>query len=354
MTKAVGVAAVGLGRWANVLADAYTRSNKIKLVTCFSRTADKREAFASRYGCDHDSSLEAMLARADVEAVLITVPNDQHADVIERAARAGKHIYVEKPIAVSVADARRIERVVSDTGVKFLCGHSARRTGGLRKMKQMIDSGEIGEVSMVEAVFSNERGLELKPGNWRGDPARAPGGPLTQLGVHQIDNLQFLLGPVARVFNFGKPMYTQVENPTVNQTVLEFADGKQAYLGTNWACPGVFYINVYGTKANLFYELDFSWWSNSDITDAHSTLRKREFDRMSDDPDNRVLREVVVDFRHTDHLKDQIDEVADVIRGSGECEIGPDASLRNLAVVLAAVRSSQENRVVTIREIIGE
>ncbi|TGE39103.1 Gfo/Idh/MocA family oxidoreductase [Desulfosporosinus fructosivorans] len=352
MYNSVGVAAVGLGRWAYVLADAYTRSGKVKLVTCFSRTSDKRDKFAQRYDCGTDLSMEALLARDDVEMVIVTVPNDKHAEVIEQCARAGKHVYVEKPISVSVEDAKRIDKVIKETGVKFLCGHSSRRLGALRKIKEMIDTKEIGEVSTIEAVFSNERGLELKKGNWRGDPATAPGGPLTQLGVHQIDNLQFLLGPIARVFNFGKPMYTEVENITVNQTILEFENGKQAYLGTNWACPGVFSINVYGTKANLFYQLDFSWWSNSDVTDEHSTLIKREFASMSDDPDDRILRDVKVEFETIDHLRVEVEEVADVIRNGGETEIGAEASLRNLAVVLAAVKSVHEKRPVEISEII--
>lgn len=351
--KSVGVAAVGLGRWANVLADAYTRSEKIKLVSCFSRTAEKREKFAQRYNCQADGTIEDMLAREEVEMVIVTVPNDQHATVIEQCARAGKHIYVEKPISVSVEDAKRIDAVIKETGVKFLCGHSSRRLGALRKIKEMIETKEIGEVSVIEAVFSNERGLELKKGNWRGDPVKTPAGPLTQLGVHQIDNLQFLLGPVKRVFNFGKPMYTEVDNITVNTTVLEFEDGKQAYLGTNWACPGVFSINVYGTKANLFYELDFSWWSNSDVTDEHSTLIKREFASMSDDPDNRILRDVKVEFPVIDHLRVEVEEVADAIRNDGETEISAEASLMNLAVVLAAVQSANEGRVVGIKEIIG-
>lgn len=350
--KSVGVAAVGLGRWAYVLADAYTRSEKVKLVSCFSRTQEKREKFAQRYNCGFDTSMEAMLAREDVEMVIVTVPNDQHADVIEQCARAGKHIYVEKPISVTVEHAKRIDAVVKETGVKFLCGHSSRRLGGLRKIKEMIETKEIGEVSVIEAVFSNERGLELKKGNWRGDPVKAPAGPLTQLGVHQIDNLQFLLGPVKRVFNFGKPMYTEVENITVNTTVLDFENGAQAYLGTNWACPGVFSINVYGTKANLFYQLDFSWWSNSDVTDEHSTLIKREFASMSDDPDNRILRDVPVEFPVVDHLRVQLEEVADAIRYDGGTEISAEDSLMNLAVVLSAVKSASEDRVVEIKEII--
>ncbi|MDA8228014.1 MAG: Gfo/Idh/MocA family oxidoreductase [Desulfitobacterium hafniense] len=351
--KPVGIAAVGLGRWANVLADAYTRSEKVKLISCFSRTPEKREKFAERYNCEFDISLEAMLAREDIEMIIVTVPNDQHADVIEQCARAGKNVFVEKPISVSVEHAKRIDAVVEETGIKFLCGHSSRRLGALRKIKEMIDSKEIGEVSVIEAVFSNERGLELKKGNWRGDPVKTPAGPLTQLGIHQLDNLQFLLGPVKKVFNFGKPMYTEVDNITVNTTVLEFENGKQAYLGTNWACPGVFSINVYGTKANLFYQLDFSWWSNSDVTDEHSTLIKREFATMTDDPDNRMLRDVAVEFPVIDHLRVQVEEVADAIRNDGTTEISAEASLMNLAVVLAAVKSAQEDRVVAIQEIIG-
>src|SRR5690606_33935350 len=214
MFKPVGVAAVGLGRWANVLADAYTRSDKVSLVTCYTRSAEKRAAFAQRYGCDQEESLESLLKRDDVEMVIVTVPNRAHADVIEQAARAGKHVFVEKPIAVSLDHAQRIVNVVRETGIRFMCGHSGRRLGGVVKMKQMIDSGEIGDVSMVEAVFANERGLELQPGNWRGDPKEAPGGVLTQLGVHQIDNVQYLLGPIQRVFNFGKPIHTRIQNHT--------------------------------------------------------------------------------------------------------------------------------------------
>jgi predicted dehydrogenase len=291
--------------------------------------------------------------RDDVEGVVVTVPNDHHADVIERAARAGKHVFVEKPIAVMLDDARRIERVTDECGVVFACGHSARRLGGLREIKRMMDAGDIGGVSTVEAVFANERGLELEPGNWRGDPVKTPGGPLTQLGVHQIDNLQYLLGPVARVASFGRPMYTRVQNQTVNQTLLEFESGQLAYLGTNWACPGVFSLNVYGTQADLFYQLDFGWWSNSDVTDAHSTLTKREFASLSDDPDDRQLRDVTVAIPDHDHLRDEVDEFADAVRGRCAVEVGADAAIRNVAVVLAALKSSQEGRIVPIGEVLG-
>ncbi len=353
MAEPVGVAAVGLGRWAQVLAGAYTRSREVRLVTCYSRSADKRERFSQKFGCAAAATLDAVLADDRVAGVIVTVPNDQHADVIERCAQAGKHLYVEKPIAVKMEDARRIDRAVRQAGIAFLCGHSARRLGGLRKIKAMIEQGDLGGVSMAEVSFSNERGLELRETDWRGDPAKAPGGPLIQLGVHQIDNLQFLLGPVKRVFSFGKPMFTKVRNPTVTQTIMELENGTHAYLAANWACPGVFSVNVYGTRANLFYELDFSAWSNSDTTDGASRLLRVDFSRMSDDPDDRMLRKEEVAFAHTDHLRDEIEEFSRAIRGEAVPEVDTATATRNLAVVLAAVRSLEEGRPVDVAEILN-
>ncbi len=116
-------------------------------------------------------------------------------------------------------------------------------------------------------------------------------------------------------------MYTRVENDTVNVTVLEFESGPMAYLGTNWACPGVFSINVYGTTADLFYQLDFSWWSNSDVTDAHSSLTKRAFARATDDPDDFELRDAEVEIPGVDHLRDEVEEFARAVRGETAAEV---------------------------------
>ena len=339
MSNKLKAAAVGLGRWASILASQYTKSDKIDLVACYTRDREKRAKFAEKFGCDAEDRYEALLQRPDVEAVIVTAPNDVHADIIEQAARAGKHVCVEKPISNSLEDARRIIRVVDETGIKCAVLHSARRLGAIRKIKEIIDSGRIGDVSTIEVNFSNERGLELEPGNWRGDPAKTPGGPLIQLGIHQVDNLQYFLGKMARVFCFGKPMYTKVDNTTVAQALIEFESGRQAYLAANWACPGVFTINVYATKGNIYYNMDFSWWSNSDVTDEHSTLLVQEFAQMSDDPDNRILKTKSEDIPVVNHLLQQIEEFAEVVHEGREVEITPANATHNLAAILAAVQS---------------
>lgn len=220
-------------------------------------------------------------------------------------------------------------------------------------MKELIDSGAVGQVSTIEVNFSNERGLEIKPGNWRGNPAQAPGGPLTQLGVHQVDNIQYLLGRVKKVFCFGKPMYTEVENATVTQTICELESGQQAYIAANWACPGVFSVNVFGTKANLFYNLDFTWWSNSDVTDKHTTLQIQEFASMGDDPDDRELRTSNVEVPTCNHLMDEMEEFAVAVLEGGDIEIGVKEAAHNVAIVLAAVKSMNEGRIVQVSEIEG-
>lgn len=352
-TGRVGLAAVGLGRWGRVMAAAYRDSDVVELRTCFSRDPDRRARFAADFCCDADDSLASVLARTDVDGLVITVPNDQHAPVIEAAARAGKHVYVEKPLAVEIEDVRTIRRAVEASGVVFACGHSARRLSGLREIKRLLDSGEVGFPSLVEAVFANERGLDLKEGDWRGDPLQCPGGPLTQLGVHQIDNLNYLFGPPARVVGVGRRGPVPVKNTMVVAALLE-CDDVLAYLGADWLTPGAFTLDVYGSKARLRYELDFSWWSNSSETDAHSRLTKVAFSSKGDDPDARLLGVDDVPLPPRDHLREEVEEFGRAIRGEGKVEVGLDVATMNLAVVLAVAQAVAEGRAVEVGEVVQE
>lgn len=350
----VRLGAVGLGRWGRVLASAYRDSDVVELRSCFTRNPERRERFAEDFGCEAEDSLDALLARPDIEGVVATVPNDQHAPVIEAAARAGKHVYVEKPIAVDPDDVHRVRRAVESSGIVFSCGHSARRLSGLREIRRLIDAGEVGAPSLVEAVFSNERGLDLKEGDWRGDPLQCPGGPLTQLGVHQIDNMSYLFGTPKRVTGVGRQgPASAVKNVMAVGALLEF-DDVIGYLGVDWLTPGAFTIDLYGSKARLRYELDFSWWSNSADTDDHSRLTMVQITSDSNDPDGRVLGSHDVDLPKRDHLREEIEEFGRVIRGTGAVEVGLDTAVANVAVVLAVARSMEEGRSVEVAEVLQE
>ena len=268
----VRVAAVGLGRWAKVLADAIKRSDRLRLVNCFSRSEKSRDAFAQQYGCRTAKSYEELLADPEVEGLIITTPNDAHAEPIIKAAEKRKDVYVDKPLAHRLVDAIAIDRTCRNAGIILSVGHSARRLKGSRKIKQIIEQGGIGKLVMAECNFSNDRSLELTPEKWRWYRDRNPGGPLIQLAVHHTDTLHYLFGPAKSVTCMAKRLYTPAESEDVTMTIVEMESGQLCYVGSNWASQGTFFTYVYGMDANLYFTVDFNFWSTSDVVDRHSQL----------------------------------------------------------------------------------
>ena len=332
MSDPIRLASVGLGRWARVLGRGILRSDKVQLYSCFTRNEERRAAFQSDFGVPKSASTyEELLADPEVEGVVITTPNDTHRDVIQMALDAGKGVYTDKPIAQTLEDALVIKQAVDAADGVFAVGHSARRLSGNRVMKQWIDEGTLGGVTMVEANFSNERGLELTPDTWRWYLSKTPGGPLIQLGVHHADNLQYLLGPVAAVTAHQRKLFTDAEVPDATMAILEFESGALGYLGCGWASPGIYQIRLQGTKQNLMYDLDFTHWDESHEADQYSTLVSQAYGQQE---------RTVVDLPPTDMFREQLDEFGLAIRGETEVEVGAEDAIRALAIVHTAIESN--------------
>ena len=269
----IEVGIVGLGRWATVLARAAKKSDKIRIVASFSRSAEKRAAFARDMGVPAAPDIETLLANPRLKGVILTVPNEQHFPLAEQVARAGKHVYTEKPIANTLEDGLRIAALETAYGVSVTVGHSARLMAGIRIMREMIDAGELGRVAFMEANFSNERALELTPDTWRWYRDRAPGGPLSQLAIHQFDVLHYLGGEISEVSGMASklsPVGAEVDDQSM--TLMKFADGKIGYVGSCWTSPGIFAVRVFGSKGLMHYEIDFGTWDTPDQLHATSTL----------------------------------------------------------------------------------
>ena len=333
MSDQVRLASIGLGRWARVLAAGAQRGDVIELYSCFSRSEDRRRAFQDEFGIPKTAgTLDELLADEGVEGVIITTPNDTHRDLIVAALEAGKAVYTDKPVTHTLEDAAVVRRAVQGSDQPFAVGHSARRLAGSRMMKQWIEDGSLGDVSLAEANFSNERGLELSSDNWRWYADQSPGGAFIQLGVHHADTLQYLLGPVARVTAQVRSLYTKAEVPDAIMAILEFEAGPLGYIGCGWASPGIFQIRLQGTEANLLYDLDFTHWAESQDADEWSTLVSQRYRDMTRQP---------VALPATDMFREQLDEFAMAIRGEAEVEVGIDESIRALAVVHAALESSK-------------
>jgi len=264
---------VGLGRWAKVLARAAAKSRAIRIVAGYSRSEENRVAFERETGIPSLPSLESMLADPSIRGVILTVPNEQHLPIAARVAAAGKHVYTEKPIASTLDDGLKIEALEQQYGVTVTVGHSARLMAGIHQIHDAIESGELGRVAFIEANFSNERALELTPKTWRWYKDRAPGGPLSQLAIHQFDVLHYLGGEVLEASSMASklsPVGAEVDDQSM--TLLRFADGKIGYVGSCWTSPGIFAVRVFGSKGLMHYEIDFGTWDTPDALHTSSTL----------------------------------------------------------------------------------
>ena len=273
MSTPVKVGIVGLGRWAKVLTRAAKQSDRIQIVAGYSRSEEKRSAFAKEMGVPAAPDMKTMLANPEIKGVILTVPNEQHLPMAELVAKAGKHVYTEKPIAQTLEDGLKIAELEKQHGVTVTVGHSARLMAGIRIIKEYIDRGELGRVAFMEANFSNERALELTPNTWRWYKDRAPGGPLSQLAIHQIDVLHMLGGEIAEVSSMASklsPVGAEVDDQSM--TLLKFADGKMGYVGSCWTSPGIFAVRVFGSKGLMHYEIDFGTWDTPHLLHTTSTL----------------------------------------------------------------------------------
>ena len=329
----VKVGIVGLGRWAKVLTAAARKSKKIQIVSGYSRSEEKRLAFQSEMGVPSASTMEALLQDRSLEGVVLTVPNEQHLPMAVFVAKAGKHIYTEKPIASTLVEGLEIEALEKKYGVTVTVGHSARLMAGIRKIREAIDSCELGRVAFIEANFSNNRALELTPKMWRWYKDKAPGGPLSQLAIHQFDVLHYLGGEMEQASAMASklsPVGAEVDDQSM--TLVKFADGKVGYVGSSWTSPGIFSVRVFGSKGLMHYEIDFGTWDTPDQLHKKSTLY---IQRGTDGYGEREELPVP----ESDMFRAELEMFADSCRSGKSSELSAHNGNVAVAVVYAALRS---------------
>ncbi len=345
--RRVGLALVGVGSWSGVIADAVKRSSKAELVTCFSRNPEKRERYAKKYGCDQEMSYEDVLNREDVGGVVLTTPNASHAELAVRAAQRGKHVFVDKPIANTLEDGEKMVEACRKAGVVLLVGHDMRRLSGFRKMKEMIDQGVIGKPVMVEANFSAHIGFELTPDNWRyyGDDSGCPAGSLMTMGVHHADTLNWLFGPVEKLFAYFNKLYIPAQVEDVTMAVFQFQSGVLGYLGSSYATPRTNWMKVYGTEAilhcsvslpNVPFDEYLKIWPE---VDQYTFLEA--FKNSQDKPET-------ISLPIGDPILEEIDEFADCIRTGKKPETDGGGALEALKLIRAAIDAARTGRPVAV------
>jgi predicted dehydrogenase len=327
--KPVRVAAIGVGGWGRTLADAAAKGTGLTYVACTSRAPENRAAFAKAYGCRDLPSVDAVLADPEVEGVVITSLHSAHAGQIVAAGQRGKHVFVEKPFTLTLADARRAVDTCRQAGVVLAVGHQRRRMPASRALKRLIDEGALGRVVQIEGNFSADIGFSFKPGAWRLVRAETPGGSMTNLGIHHVDSYQYLLGPIARVSAFSRRVALKdAEIDDTTSILFEFASGCLGYLGTSWvhANRGST-MTLHGSEAQAWLEAD----------GARLVLARRGQRERTEVPLTPV-----------DPLVEELTEFARCVREGTKPETDGEVGVANIAVLEAIVQSSDTGRTVDV------
>jgi len=327
------VGCVGMGWWSDVLADAAQRSGKLQIIACYSRSDDKRKAFASKYKCRPVDSYEALLADRAIEAIINTTPNDVHLATTSAAAAHGKHVFLDKPIANTIADGRAITQVCRQAGVLLALGYQRRRESHFRWIKQEIDAGRFGKLVNAEANISRDRLGKIDLSSWRYQATGMPGGVMLQIGIHYTDVLEYLLGPIVAVRGQLAQLVLPGDNPDVASLLLEHENGALSTLNASYASASEYYLmNIYGKDATAYYDL-------------HGGLRVLRRGEQSP---------VAVACAKNDSIVEELEEFAAAVRGQGRLEVGGEYGTRSLAVVRAGVLSAREGRRIEVAELLKE
>jgi predicted dehydrogenase len=327
------VACIGMGWWSDVLADAIKRSSKIKIVACYTRSEEKRAAFAAKYGCRALPNYEAVLADPEIEAVINTTPNDVHLATTRMAAEAGKHVFLDKPIANSVSDGRKITECCRAAGVVLAMGYQRRRESHFRWIKRQIDDGVFGKLVNAEANISRDRLGQFDLTSWRYTAAGMPGGVMLQIGIHYADVLDYLLGPIKAVSGRFVRLVLPGDNPDVASLIFEHENGALSTLNASYASASEYYLmNIYGKTASAYY----------DMHHGLSLLKQGE------------KKPVAIPCAKNDTFVEELEEFAAAARGGKTPEVGGDYATTSLAVVRAGILSAHEGRRVEIAEILAK
>jgi predicted dehydrogenase len=243
-------AIVGMGRWGRVLVDSVQgKSEAIRFVAGATGTPANAAAYAAEKGITLHESYEAVLADPRVRAVVLASPHSQHAAQVIAAAKAGKHVFVEKPFTLTRAEAEAAVAAVRAAGVTMALGHNRRFLPATAKLKEMIAAGELGTLCHIEGNFSGPGALNYRPGMWRADRAESPAGGMGGMGIHMVDMFQHLCGPMAEVtvLSHARALENGLDDTTA--MLIRFASGMSGNLTTLAATPRLWRVQVFGSKA---------------------------------------------------------------------------------------------------------
>lgn len=246
----INAAIVGMGWWGKTLVESVQGTSElIRFVAGASRTpTPELNAFADQQKLKLAPNYEALLADPGIDAVILATPHSMHTQQVIAAAAAGKHVFCEKPFALTKADAEAAVAATEKAKVTLGLGYNRRFHPEMTKLRERIRSGNLGTILHVEATMTFPNALMLKPTQWRANREETPCGGLTPMGVHAIDGMIDLCGPITQVFCQSFRQAVEIDSDDTTSILFRMKGGMSGYLGTITATGPGFSFQVFGTK----------------------------------------------------------------------------------------------------------
>lgn len=322
----------GLGWWGQKLVRSVQGvSEAISFAAGAVRHPDKVADFAREQGLALFDGLDAMLAAAEIDAVVLATPHSVHADQMLAAIAAGKHAFCEKPFTLNKADAARVLAAANEAGVTVAVGYNRRFHPAMVELRRRLREGALGTPLLVEAMASIPAGLWMAADNWRFNRDEWPAGGLTPMGVHQLDHMVELFGPIASVTCHSVNRVVAADIDDTTAVLVEFASGMSGFLSTLVAARPDNRFAVYGSAAN-------------------AVIRTRSYNRLEIAPLEGEPE--VIDFGDYDMdvatLRAELEAFAAAAEGGTPFPVTQDQIVHVAAITEAIIRSADIGQRVTV------
>jgi predicted dehydrogenase len=321
----IRAAIVGLGWWGRTIVDAVQgKSQQITFVAGNTRTRAKAEDFCKERKIELRDDLDGILNDRGIDAVVYTTPHSQHEEHVKRAARAGKHIYVEKPFTLTVASARAALDAVKKAGVVLGIDYQRRFHPSIGEIRNRVKDGRLGTIGFCIAEATAPGGLFLPKESWRTNPEETPVGAMTGIGVHLVDGFIDLCGQIDEVYCVN----TRRAAPLVDDTttvVMKHKNGVTSTILCSIASAPNYRVAVYGTRG---------------LAETDRNLEAFRFIPAPDKPGHLPpAQPEIIEHKGINPVKAGLEAFAAAIRGDAPFPISADQIIHGVAVFEAIVKS---------------
>ncbi len=345
---AIGFGVIGCGMIAGFHAKAIADIRNAKIVGCYDRFPGAADRLAEQTGCQSYHDLDEMLANPDIHIVTICTPSGAHLEPAIAAARAGKHLIVEKPLEITLKRCDRIIQECEKAGVLLSTIFPSRFHKSSKLMKAAVDKGKFGQLTMGDSYVKWFRSQEYyDSGAWRGTWALDGGGALMNQAIHSVDLLAWLMGPVSEISAHTATLaHKRIEVEDVAVATVRFENGALGVIeATTAAYPGSLKkIELHGTHGSAtLEEEDIIDWDFAKMTKRDKSLVEEMAGRTSSgggaaDPS------AIGHHGHTELFKD----VLKAIKNGTQPSVDGYEGRRSVEIILAIYKSAETGRTIQL------